>query len=141
MGANNHSCLKCDEDVCGLVQKESLFLDFRSNGALQSLSRDSLLHFAHTIGNQNHYLWNTFLNFHRLVSLSMKFDHLYLFISLDKSSKCLSIYLLSNLCFINLATSQVLMFDFLELWYWYLMEGGPFNHLSDIYMDFVLHFK
>lgn len=46
-------------------EKESLFLDFRSNGALQSLSRDSLLHFAHTIGNQNHYLWNTFLNFHR----------------------------------------------------------------------------
>ncbi|XP_021762712.1 protein FAM135A-like isoform X2 [Chenopodium quinoa] len=46
-------------------EKASLFLDFRSNGALQSLSRDSLLYFAHTIGNQIHYLWNTFLNFHR----------------------------------------------------------------------------
>ncbi|CAO2838493.1 unnamed protein product [Amaranthus hypochondriacus] len=47
------------------LERASLFLDFRSNGALQSLSRDSLLHFAHTIGNQIHYLWNTFLNFHR----------------------------------------------------------------------------
>ncbi|KAL2935349.1 hypothetical protein RDABS01_018467 [Bienertia sinuspersici] len=46
-------------------ENASPFLDFRSNGALQSLSRDSLLHFAHTIGNQIHYLWNTFLNFHR----------------------------------------------------------------------------
>ncbi|XP_021858514.1 uncharacterized protein [Spinacia oleracea] len=46
-------------------EKAGLFLDFRSNGALQSLSRDSLLYIAHTIGNQIHHLWNTFLNFHR----------------------------------------------------------------------------
>lgn len=52
-----------DSQKCS--EKANLFLDFQSNGALQSLSRDNLLYFAHTIGNQIHYLWNTFLNFHR----------------------------------------------------------------------------
>lgn len=46
-------------------EKPSIFLDFRSNGLLQSLSKDVLIHSANTIGNQIHYLWNTFLNFHR----------------------------------------------------------------------------
>lgn len=46
-------------------EKANIFLDFRSNGLLQSLSKDVLIHSAYTIGNQIHYLWNTFLNFHR----------------------------------------------------------------------------
>ncbi|KAH9611300.1 hypothetical protein KSS87_023662 [Heliosperma pusillum] len=46
-------------------EKTKIFLDFRSNGVLMSLSKDCLLWSAHIIGNQIHTLWNVFLNFHR----------------------------------------------------------------------------
>ncbi|KAK9665800.1 hypothetical protein RND81_14G137500 [Saponaria officinalis] len=46
-------------------ENANIFLDFRSNGVLMSLSRDSLLWSAHIIGDQIHFLWNLFLNFHR----------------------------------------------------------------------------
>ncbi|GAB4839547.1 hypothetical protein Ancab_029073 [Ancistrocladus abbreviatus] len=48
-----------------LNNKANVFLDFRSNGLLHSLSHDILLQAAHTIGNQILYLWTVFLNFHR----------------------------------------------------------------------------
>ncbi|KAL9240244.1 hypothetical protein vseg_014488 [Gypsophila vaccaria] len=46
-------------------EKAKIFLDFRDNGVLMSLSKDSLLWSAHIIGDQIHFLWNMFLNFHR----------------------------------------------------------------------------
>ncbi|KAH9616475.1 hypothetical protein KSS87_009440, partial [Heliosperma pusillum] len=46
-------------------EKAKIFLDFRSNGVLMSLSKDNLLWSAHIIGDQIHFLWNVFLKFHR----------------------------------------------------------------------------
>ncbi|XP_074296521.1 uncharacterized protein LOC141626767 isoform X1 [Silene latifolia] len=46
-------------------EKAKIFLDFRSNGVLMSLSKDNLLWSAHIIGDQIHFLWTVFLKFHR----------------------------------------------------------------------------
>ncbi|KAK9724181.1 hypothetical protein RND81_05G054300 [Saponaria officinalis] len=46
-------------------EKANIFQDFGGDGVLMSLSKDSLLWSAHIIGNQIHFLWNVFLNFHR----------------------------------------------------------------------------
>ncbi|KAF8377185.1 hypothetical protein HHK36_030558 [Tetracentron sinense] len=48
------------------IEKSNGIVDFRSDGSPQSLSKDDLLNTFHSIGNQLLYLWNTFLNFHRV---------------------------------------------------------------------------
>jgi hypothetical protein len=49
-----------------LEQKANGTLDFRSEQLLRFLSRGDLLNSFHSLGDQMSYLWNTFLNFHRL---------------------------------------------------------------------------
>lgn len=47
------------------LEKANGIVELRSDGPLNSLSKDDLLNSFHLLGNQILYLWNTFLNFHR----------------------------------------------------------------------------
>lgn len=51
--------------IHSLVQKLHTTFDLASDDWLHELSKDHLTRLFHLLGTQLHYLWNTFLGFHR----------------------------------------------------------------------------